>query len=310
MEKLLVTAYKSPDLDGSGGAYAYAELLNATGKSATAAIFGHLRREAQFAFDKVGAMISSGEDLIDKTSSVILVDSCEIKGIAGAINPEQVIEVIDHRRVNEAKKEFPNAKIQIELVGSCATLIVEKFINSKIVPTKISATLLYLAIVSNTINFKNKVTTKRDIEAASYLKELYSIDENLIHEMFVHQSNLQGPVKAIFQRDKWSNEILGKVFSIYQFEIVDVDNFIKNNLVEIKEALIEVQNEGKFDFVLLTCIDLEKAENTFVVPDDKTGRLIGEILNVKFVDNVSHYPEIIMRKEIMPKIKEYFKDKQ
>ncbi len=306
MNKILVTAYKSPDLDGSGGAYAYAELLNASGKSATAVIFGHLRREAQFAFDKIGAMIPSGEDLIDETSNVILVDSCEIKGIADTINPEQVVEVMDHRSVNEAKKEFPNAKIQIELVGSCATLIVEKFIESKIVPTEKSATLLFLAIVSNTINFKNKVTTKRDVEAASYLKELYPIDGNLIHEMFAHQSNLRGPLKEIFHRDKWSNKILGKVFSIYQFEIVDVDNFIENNLEEIKEALVEVQNEGKFDFVFLTCVDLEKAENTFVVPDDKTGRLIGEILNVEFVDNISHYPEIIMRKEIMPKIKRYF----
>lgn len=305
-KRVFVTAYKSPDLDGSACAYAYAELLRAIGQDVMAVIFGTLRREAQFAFDKVETKISGGEELLKPDDEVVLVDSCEIKGISSSIDPLQVIEVIDHRSINNAENEFKNAKIQIDLVGSCATLIVEKFIAQEIAPSEKSATLLYLAIASNTINFKNKITTERDVKAAGYLKNLYQIDGDLIREMFVHQSKMSGSIKEILHRDKWHNEILGKDFSVFQFEIVAVDDFIEKNLDEIKSALKEIEAQEGFDFVLVTCVDLEKARNTFIVEGGKNEKLLGDILGVKFEDGIAHYPEIIMRKEIMPKIKDYY----
>ena len=72
------------------------------------------------------------------------------------------IEVVDHRAVNEADK-FQNAKIQIEMVGSAATLIAEKFLHATTSTSPESAALLYSAIISNTINFQANVTTDRDI---------------------------------------------------------------------------------------------------------------------------------------------------
>lgn len=305
---ILITAYDGPDLDGSACAFAYTELLKNEGREVVAGIFNQLRLEAQFAFDLVGEKIENGSEINESVEEIILVDACEIKGISKEIDPQKVIEVIDHRAVNQAKEEFPNAKIQIELVGSCATLITEKFVESGIEPTRKSATLLYLAICSNTINFKNNITTDRDIKAASYLQSLYNIDEKLVLEMFAHQSNLSGTIREIFERDKWSNYIAGKNFSVFQFEIVGVDEYIKKNFDEIVRSLQEVQSEENFDFVFATFVDLEKARNTFIVPTNEVGKLIGEIIGVKFSNKIAHYPKIIMRKEIMPKIKTYFEN--
>lgn len=302
--KTLITAYDGPDLDGAACAYAYAELLAKQGKEVRAAYFTHLRSEAEFAFEKAGATIEK-VDRADE-EQVILVDSCELKGISPKIDPLKVIEAIDHRLVHQAEEEFPNARLQIEKVGSCATLITEKFMASKIEPSRESATLLYLAIASNTINFKNNVTTDRDLSAARYLESQYNIDKNLVHKMFVHQSKLKGTIREIFQRDKWSNHVAGKVFSIFQFEIVGVDEFVEKNYEEITQSLSDVIEEENFDFAFATFVDLDEARNTFVVPDEKVGNLIGEILGVEFNDNIAHYPKIIMRKEIMPKIKDYF----
>jgi len=307
---ILITCYDGPDLDGSACAFAYSELLKTTGKDVIAGIFNKLRMEARFAFDMVGANIADGGALARNTQEIILVDACEIKGVSKQIDPGKVTEVIDHRAVNQAKEEFPNAKIQIEMVGSCATLITEKFIEQNIKPSRESATLLYLAIASNTINFKNNVTTDRDIKAADYLKTLYSIDQKLVLEMFQYQSNLSGTIMEIFERDKWSNHIAGKDFSVFQFEIVGVEKFIKDNFDEIVRSLQEVQSEEKFDFVFATFVDLEKARNTFIVPSEEVGKLVGAILGVEFTDNIAYYPKIIMRKEIMPKIKVYFENEQ
>ncbi len=263
MDKILITAYDGPDLDGSACAFAYAELINALGGDATAAVFGNLRLEAQFAFDKVGAKIINGSKLKKSINKIILVDACEIKGISSEIDPLKVIEAIDHRAVNQAKEEFPNASIQIELVGSCATLITEKFIKNKIQPSRKSSTLLYLAIASNTINFKNNVTTDRDIKSAKYLKEISKVDDELVFEMFAHQSKLSGTIREIFERDKWSNHVAGKVFSIFQFEIIGVEKFVKDNFNEIVDSLKEVMMEEKFDFTLATFVDLEKSSKYF-----------------------------------------------
>ena len=303
---ILITAYDGPDLDGSACAFAYAELLNKKGEQVEAGIFNDLRLEARFAFDLVKAKIANGSEIYKRADNVVLVDACEIKGISKEIDSQKVIEVIDHRPVNQAREEFPNATIQVELVGSCATLITEKFIKNEIKPSKESATLLYLAIASNTINFKNNVTTDRDIEAAKYLKSLYPIDDKLVLEMFAHQSNLVGTIREIFERDKWSNFVAGQTFSIFQFEIIGVDEYIRKNYLEIVQSLKDVMAEEKFDFTFATFVDLEKARNTFVVPDEKVGNLIGEIIGLKFENNIAHYPKIIMRKEIMPKIKNYF----
>ena len=303
--KIIVTGYNSPDIDGAGGAYAYAELLRVQGVDTVPVVFGKLRNESKFAFEKAGIEATPGEKNYKHGDKVILVDCCEIKGMLPLIDPNDVIEAIDHRAVHNANKEFPNAKIQVEIVGAAVTMIVEKFIKSAIIPTRESALLLYLAIASNTVNFKNKVTTKRDIEAAEYLKNLYKFDNGLVHEMFVEQSRISGTAREIFKRDKWINEIMGTVFALYQLEIVEVDEFVEKNIDEIKQSLHEVQIEGNLDFAMLTCVDLDKARNTFVVPDKQNEDLIGGILDVKFTDGVAHYPEIIMRKEIMPKIREY-----
>ncbi len=40
------------------------------------------------------------------------------------------------------------------------------------------------------------------------------------------------------------------------------------------------------------------------------GNIFEKILGVKFENNIAHLPKILMRKEIMPKIKEYFEENE
>jgi len=126
---ILVTAYSNPDLDGTACMIAYAEFLQKEGYSATAAFYGVLHREAQFVFDTFNIVCPKNADSFStKTTRVVLVDASDVNGISNSIHPLQVIELIDHRKINQAHR-FPHAKIQIELVGAAATLIAEKFAN-------------------------------------------------------------------------------------------------------------------------------------------------------------------------------------
>jgi inorganic pyrophosphatase/exopolyphosphatase len=302
--KTLITAYESPDLDGTASAFAYNELKNKLGEEAIWGVFGKPHLEVEFTFNYLNLGMNQAEPVISQVDNIILVDSSDTRGISQLIDINKVIELIDHRAINEAEK-FVNATAQIEIVGACATLIAEKFIEQNIEPSREAATMLFLAIASNTINFKAKVTTERDLKMAEYLKEIAQVDQSLIHQMFAYKSQLSGSIKSILEDKIYHDKITGSKVSIFQLEITGVDDFIKNNFTEISDAIEEIKSEQGFDWVLLTCIDLDKGENTFLVVDDMAEELIEDILKIRFDKNVAHLDHIIMRKELIPLIKEY-----
>ena len=300
---ILVTDYLRNDLDGVACIYSYSEFLQRKGVNAIGATFTKPHREAQFVIDSFKIKkLGDADKIIGTCDGVILVDASDVKGISPKIAPSRVIEIIDHRKMNEAEK-FPNAKVQIEFVGSAATLIAEKFYKSRIPISKESAILLALAIVSNTINFKAGVTTERDKRMYKWLGPKAKIPKNFAHKMFVHKSKFNKPLKNIIEEDFASLRLGNKEFGIAQLEIVGVEKFVNNNLENIRKILFGIKKKKSQDFIFLTCIDVEKGFNIFVTIDEKTEKLISSTFRVKFVEGVAKRPGVIMRKEITPLIK-------
>ncbi|MFA5763214.1 MAG: DHH family phosphoesterase [archaeon] len=300
---IYITAYASPDLDGYSCAFAYSELLNKLGKQVEGIIFGEPDIETKFVLNKfkISQLKKTPENI--ENDNFILVDASQIIGLSEKIKPDNVIEIIDHRKFNESEK-FINAKIQIELIGAAATLVAEKFYENKINPTFESAILLYSAIVSNTINFKNKVTTERDIKMAAYLQQFFVISKNYVHEMFVNKSKLNVSLKEFFLSNLAKIEMCGKMVSILQLEIVEVDTFVIEHFEEIILLLNEIKEKTKVDYLFLTLVDIEKGFNIFICVDENTKKLIENSLKITFKNNLAKREGIIMRKEIIPKVKD------
>jgi inorganic pyrophosphatase/exopolyphosphatase len=303
-EKIIITGYENPDLDNIASAYAYKEYLDKKGIKTEIGIFGPPHPEAQFLMDYLKVKIKRIGRIFDSKAKIILVDCSEPGWIYPKIKKTQVIEVYDHRTVHQADA-FKNAKTHIDLIGACATIMAEKFYKEKIKPSRIATILLYCAIISNTINFKARVTTKRDKKMANWLKTQTKISKNLIHQMFAHKSAIKGPLKKIFLKDFAVNEFGGIRFSIFQLEIINVKKLIDERLSEAKKALLEIKKKSKFDLVFLTCVDIEKGYNTFVAPDEVAEKVVSTTLGIKFNNGVAVMPRVIMRKEIMPLLKEY-----
>lgn len=300
--KLIVTPYMNPDLDGSACAYGYAELLCKEGKQAIAAIFGEPNLETQFVFEKFSINNpTNGDEVIKDADEIIIVDASDTKGLSDKINPQKVIEVIDHRKLNDAHL-FPNAKVQIEMVGSAATLIAEKFRDSGVTISFQAAALLYSAIVSNTVNFKAAVTTNRDSKMAEWCLGHFVLPENYISEMFTAKSKIDQPLEDILMFAKFT--LNGYNIAIAQLEMVDVESLISTNLPEIKKILDTVKKDDSMDIVLLTCIDVSEGFNLFVACDEFTKTCLQKALGVKFIDNVAKKSDILMRKEIVPLIEQ------
>lgn len=304
MNKILITAYEHPDLDGTACAIAYAELLQSQGQDATAALAGIPHREAHYVFQTFQITPPPSIDtLITKDTKIILVDASGTRGISSHNNLENVIEVIDHRKINEVEK-FPNAKIQIELVGSAATLIAEKFMATNTPITNTSAALLYSAIVSNTINFQANVTTDRDKVAAKWLQNQFKEPPNYISEMFTFKSRFTESLRDTIVHDFADFSFNGHTIGIAQLEIVEVEKFITDNREELESILNDIKDTHKFEYIFLTAIDVLKATNTFLVIDEHTKQLLIKAVDISFTNNLSTRSGIMMRKTITPKIKE------
>ena len=167
-----------------------------------------------------------------------------------------------------------------------------------------AAVLLFSAIVSNTINFQNSVTTDRDREMADWLKAKFSAPDNYIHEMFVDKSRFEKSLKDTMLDDFATFCFHGRHIGFAQLELVDVEEFIKKNLFEIKKTLQCLKAEKAVELILLSCIDVENSFNRFVVIDEESRRLLEHSLSIKFDENgVARYDNIIMRKELAPLIK-------
>lgn len=303
MEKIITTSYVDPDLDGVACAVAYAEFLNAVGKPAVACLMGNPTAEAEFALAKLHVPRPPSRVTFEPTERVVILDASEPIHFEGRLVSEQVIEVIDHRKVNEAQK-FVNAKIQIELVGAAATLVAEKFRDQHISPSTESAQILQAAIISNTQNFQTKITTDRDHAVMKWLGDIASLPEHFTHDMFVAKSDFVGEkLEKAMDIEIATFEIASKRLGVVQLEMVGSEALVTDRQDDILQILDRLKMQNKLDHIFLTMLDIEAKLNRFVTADSFMQSILAEALGVTFFDNLAVGEGIIMRKEIMPFIK-------
>lgn len=309
MNQVLVTAYVNADVDGVAGAMAYAEYLNYKGIQAVAGIVGEPHDEAKYILDRFNIDYPLILKNADNYEKVILVDASDLNGLEGKISPEKVIEIIDHRKIHEAEK-FLNAKVQIEMVGAAATLVAEKFMQDNITISEKSAILLYGAIISNTINLKNSLTTERDINASRWLNSYANLPDIFWKELFVAKSDLSG-TKLVGRMDSEiaNFDFAGKRVGVVQVEVMDTEILLRDRQNEILEKLMEIKKNLNLDMIFLTLIDIELGINIFITNELQTKEMLQNTLNVTFSDNYAKREGIMMRKQITPFLKEYLENK-
>lgn len=299
---MLVTAYVDPDLDGVACAVAYAEFLKKRGIKSVAAILGEMHNEAKYIFERFNYVTPDSIVNTESFKKIILVDSSDLSGLENKVDPEKVLEVIDHRKVNEGGK-FKNAKIQIELVGSAATLVAEKFINGNVEISKKSAILLNSAIISNTLNFRGSVTTDRDREAASWLGKFSELPPYFWREMFLAKSDLSGDkLRKSMEGDYALFVRAGKKTSIVQLEIMGAKKLLDERGAEILGIINELKLRHGLDHIFQNIVDLEFGKNFLVTDAPATKALVEKALKIKFSGNIAERDgkQPILRKEIVP----------
>lgn len=301
MNKVIITSYTDPDLDGFACAVAYAELLNKIGTPAGVRFFGNRHVEALYLLEKFDIQVN--EDIATNLDKIILVDASELRDLDQFIKPESVVEVIDHRKINDAAS-FKNAKVQIEFVGAAATLVAERFLQQNIKISLQAATLLYAAIASNTLNFRLPGTTDRDRAMASWLQQTFAPPQNFVDDMFRAKSDVTGDKleQRIVSDFAWF-QLGSQRVGVAQLEVMDVKHLIMHRQKEIFKILENLLRQDTLDRIFISLIDLGEEFNAFCTDDPLIQNILSKILDVTFTNNIAIRKGFIMRKEIVPLLK-------
>lgn len=301
--KRIVTSYESPDLDGVSSMYAYSEYLNKTGIESDYYISKQPKKEVGIVCDLFNIQLD-GIEKIEDNQEVVVVDTNNLLEVP-FVNPEYIVEIIDHHSKNESSQKSTKAKIQIERLGAVATLIAEKFKENHIPISRNSAILLYYGIISNSINLKANITASKDIQMVNWLKEQCSeISEEKIGEIFTLKSKIEDENL----REEMEAEIVlnykDKSITVAQLEVANMEDFLKEKEEKIVRILQQIQQEKSLDYIFINCVDILNGFNILVTIDDETERFLNKVFGYEFKNRRCKFNKVMQRKDLTKVIRE------
>lgn len=197
--------------------------------------------------------------------SLILVDHNEKTQSIDGIETANVLEIIDHHRVQSVPTNEP-IYFRNEPVGSTATIVSKIYLERLVDMPKEIAGILMAGIISDTLFFKSPTTTETDKKILRILEEISGIDsKEFAKEMFKAGTSLKGKtVEEILNIDQKKFNISGYDFLISQVFTMD-DEFLD----ELKEDISNVMKSTVEDmeisgFVTMVTNILDESSKVFI----------------------------------------------
>lgn len=240
-----------------------------------------------------------------RKKQVILVDHNEESQAVDGIEQADVLEIIDHHRLNSIQTIGP-AVFRNQPVGCTATIIYQMYQEYNKPVNPVIAGLLCSAIISDTLLFRSPTCTLLDEDAAKELAEIACINmKELAQAMFKAGSNLQGKsAEEICFLDFKQFTVNDTVFGVGQ-----VNSMSAKELTEIKtqieSELDKIRQNHRLDmiFFMLTNIMTESSELLCVGPEAREKAISAFDLNGKS-DTLYLKGVVSRKKQLVPAIVE------
>jgi nanoRNase/pAp phosphatase (c-di-AMP/oligoRNAs hydrolase) len=233
-------------------------------------------------------------DILNDDDRYILLDISDPNHIDSKISLDAVDFVYDHHYGYEKFwKDRLCHKAIIGPVGACATLIAEQAIDSLNQLSKDSIHLLLLAIISNTLCFKAKVTSDRDKKIFDLLLPLSHFSENWIESYYNEIEN--GFLEDIENNIKNDMKTINN-FHFSQIELYKIDSFLK------KHSLSSINNlmNNLFDHWVLNLVHIDKNENILLFSSVSLANLFQEKMSfIKKENGFFKTNRLCLRKEFL-----------
>jgi manganese-dependent inorganic pyrophosphatase len=232
---------------------------------------------------------------------VLLVDHAEQAQSVVGVEHAEIVEILDHHHIGSIETRVP-VRATFDPVGSTATLVIERFRQSGMEPSRPAATLLLGAILSDTVILNSPTTTERDRAVIEYLEQVLALDATEFgREMFERTSDLtRVPAEEIVARDAKDYDARGgETLRIAQVETVG--ETLEERSDELLRALDAVRERDGHALVALMVTDIMSKSTRLYASGDKNAleRAFGD----RSGDGVVDLPGVMSRKkQVAPKL--------
>jgi manganese-dependent inorganic pyrophosphatase len=135
-------------------------------------------------------LVTRGDLVSPEPRRVLLVDHAEQAQSVIGVEHAEIVEILDHHHIGSIETRVP-VRATFDPVGSTSTLVIERFRQSGMEPSRPAATLLLGAILSDTVILNSPTTTDRDRAVIEYLEQVLALDAiEFGREMFERTSDL------------------------------------------------------------------------------------------------------------------------
>lgn len=300
-----VSTYIYPDTDGVCSAIAYSYLRHKFDDTDFApVVLGELGKETQYVLSFFEIQPPEIISEIPPSAPIILVDTHHKSQLPLNFPYSHVIEILDHHPAGDLEL-FVNADIQIEHVGSVATLITERLRKLSVRIQRPIAGMLASAIISNTLNFATQSTTQRDRESFRWLNDQCPISDDFIEKMFYERSNLSNvPTYEVLNKNYKAFSMGDIYFGISQIETVSLGDLLERS--DLSMVIEQFQRDHNVDYYFANAVDILTHTTTFVALRQDVQRILGGVFNITFDQNRATLPYIVRRNDGLVTTLRYF----
>jgi manganese-dependent inorganic pyrophosphatase len=232
---------------------------------------------------------------------VLLVDHAELAQSVQGADQADIVEILDHHHIGSIETHVP-VTATFDPVGSTATLVVERFRQNGLEPSRPSAILLLGAVLSDTVILHSPTTTKRDRAAVEYLERALALDATQFgREMFEATADVsQLPADQVVARDAKEYRTGGdRTLCIAQIETVGKGLLDRQS--ELIEAMEAARNAGGHQLFALMVTDILSKGTDLLVAGDRG--LVERAFGERLTAGVLELPGVMSRKkQVAPKL--------
>src|SRR5215211_9155566 len=120
-------------------------------------------------------VVTHAELVSPEPRKVLLVDHAEQAQSVPGVEHAEIVEILDHHHIGSIETTVP-VTATFDPVGSTSTLVVERFRQNGMEPSRPTATMLLGAILSDTVILNSPTTTERDRSVTAYLERVLALD--------------------------------------------------------------------------------------------------------------------------------------
>ena len=236
---------------------------------------------------------------------VVLVDHAEQGQSVPGVEQAEIVEILDHHHIGSIETAVP-VRATFDPVGSTATLVVERFRQNGMEPTRTTATLLLGAVLSDTVILSSPTTTERDRAVVEYFERTLGVDaKDFGREMFESTADISGvPAEEVVTRDAKHYEADdGRTLCIAQIETVG--DAVLGRRAELQEAMDRVRDRRGYVTFALMITDIMARSTSLLVSGEvpRVERALGE----RNAAGVIELPGVMSRKkQLAPRLLELF----